>query len=407
MIFSNVRPGSIIIAKPYRFVPPYRGTFWTTFYRPFGRAMARRLFGVTKVEIRGGHHLRDSVARGDGILIASNHCRHSDPFLLGLLNAESGQPLHVMATWHLFNQGLLLALLLRRIGAFSVYREGPDRVALKTAVALLAEARRPLVIFPEGMASRSNHYLRPFMDGLALIARAAARQRSVTGGGIAVHPVAIRYRFEGAIDTTLAPRLEKLEMHIGWPPGRDASLLARAFKMGEELLARAEEKHFGARRSGAAPQRMAALIEHLLVPLETKWLGAPGDGESFARMKRVRGAILPALIAGSLSETEIKQRWNELALIDEAERWYRNPPTHLVSCATPEQLLETVERIEEMMMGRARPCGPLRAVIDVDPPIKLGGEPAIVIGANELLEQIRTRMEAMLVEERRPQPAST
>src|SRR6185436_4394217 len=245
MIFSNVRAGSIIIAKPYRFVPPYRGTFWTTFFQPFGRVMARRLFGVTKVEIRGGHHLRDSVARGDGILIASNHCRHSDPFLLGLLNEESGRPLHVMATWHLFNQGRVLAALLRRIGAFSVYREGPDRAALKTAVALLAEARRPLVIFPEGMASRSNHYLRPFMDGLALIARAAARQRASTGGRVAVHPVTIRYWFEGNIEATLAPRLEQMETNFGWPPSRDASLLARTFKVGEKLLARAEEKHFG------------------------------------------------------------------------------------------------------------------------------------------------------------------
>ncbi len=396
MIFSNVRAGSIIIAKPYRFVPPYRGTFWTTFFQPFGRAMARYVFGVTQVEIRGGQHLRDSVSRGHGILIASNHCRHSDPFLLGLLNAESGRPLHVMATWHLFNQGWVLAALLRRIGAFSVYREGPDRAALKTAVALLAEARRPLVIFPEGMASRSNHYLRPFMDGLALVARAAARQRSVHGGGIAVHPVTLRYTFEGDLEALLAPRLEMLEAQLGWPPGGNASLLARTFKIGEELLARAEEKHFGRRRSGAPPVRMTALIEHLLLPLETKWLGAPGEGESFARMKRVRGAILPALIAGSLSRTETDERWRELAIIDEAERWYRHPPTHLVSCATPEQLLETVERIEEMMMGRARPCGSLRVIIEVGEAIELGGQAAGVISANELLERIRSRMEAML-----------
>jgi 1-acyl-sn-glycerol-3-phosphate acyltransferase len=406
MIFSNVRPGSIIIAKPYRFVPPYRGTFWTSFFQPFGRWMVRRLFGITNVEIRGGHRLRNSVSRGDGVLIASNHCRHSDPFLLGLLNEASGRPLHVMTTWHLFNQGRLLAALLRRTGAFSVYREGPDRAALKTAVALLAEARRPLLIFPEGMASRSNDYLRPFMDGLALVARAAARQRSALGGQIAVHPVAIRYWFEGDIEAAIVPRLEKMEAQLGWPRGRNASLVARAFKVGEELLARAEQKHFGTRRPGTAPERMPALIEHILVPLETKWLGAPNEDESFARMKRLRGAILPGLIAGSLSKTEIDERWEELAVIDEAERWYRHPPTHLVSCATPEQLLETVERIEEMMMGRTRPCGPLRAVIQVDEAIELGGDIDSSMSATELLERIRTRMETMLAGEHELQPAT-
>src|SRR5204863_5825671 len=52
MIFSNVRPGSIIIAKPYRFVPPYRGTFWTTLLQPLGRTLPRRLSAVTRVDVR-------------------------------------------------------------------------------------------------------------------------------------------------------------------------------------------------------------------------------------------------------------------------------------------------------------------------------------------------------------------
>ena len=58
-MISNVRTGSLIIAKPYRFVPPYRGTFWTAMFRPFWRTMLRRAFGVARVEIRGGEHLRD------------------------------------------------------------------------------------------------------------------------------------------------------------------------------------------------------------------------------------------------------------------------------------------------------------------------------------------------------------
>ena len=335
------------------------------------------------------------MARGHGILIASNHCRHCDPFVLGLLIEETGRPNYIMTTWHLFNQGRLLAAFLRRVGAFSVYREGPDRTALKAAAQLVAEARRPVVIFPEGMASRSNDYLRPFMDGLALMARSAARQCAVSGGRVAVHPVAIRYSFEGNVEQALTPAVEEMEIHLGWTPRRELSSQERAFKLGEELLARAEEKFLGQPHYDAAPQRIARLVEHILAPLETLWLGGPREGESFARMKQLRGAILSGLIAGNLSEAGSARRWRQLADIDIAERWYRHPPTHLVSCATTEQLIETVERIEEMMLGRARIHRAMRAVIHVGEAIEVGGATGRGGGAG-LLEQIRGKMQLLL-----------
>jgi len=174
MAFSNIRAGSIILAEPYRFVPPYRSTFWTTALWPLYPGALRRRFGVIETKVHGAEHVRGSIARGQGVLLGTNHSRHSDPFVLGWLNKEIGQPVHVMATWHLFKQGRILAALLRRIGGFSVYREGPDRMAFKTAIKILVEARRPLVIFPEGLCSHANDYLRPFMDGVAAIARGAS-----------------------------------------------------------------------------------------------------------------------------------------------------------------------------------------------------------------------------------------
>ena len=396
MNLFKVRTGSVIIAEPYRFVPPYRSVFWLKFFQPFGRTIIRRVFGISPVEIRGAQHLRDSVARGHGILLTSNHCRHSDSFMLGLLNAETGRPLHLMATWHLFKQGWLLAALLRRWGAFSVYREGSDRMALKAAVTLLTEARRPLLIFPEGMVSRSNDYLRPFMDGVALIARGAARQRAAFGGCIVVHPVAVRYWFDGDLDAAITPAIEEMETRFGWTPGREFSLQGRAFKLGEELLGRAEEKHLGVRQTGSAPERITRLVDQILQPLEKEWPGGHSTDESFSRMKRLRSAILHGLIDQSVSQAETARRWEQLGNIDVAERWYRQPPTHLVSCATPEQLLETVERIEEMILGSARPYGRLRAMIQVGEAIEISGPPGRAADVTRLPEQIRARIEGML-----------
>ena len=87
----------------------------------------------------------------------------------------------------------------RRAGAFSVYREGMDREALKCAVQILVEAKRPLVLFPEGVVSRTNDHVNHLMDGTVFIARNAAKQRLTNGGTgkVVIHPTAIRYFFEG------------------------------------------------------------------------------------------------------------------------------------------------------------------------------------------------------------------
>ena len=82
-----------------------------------------------------------------------------DAIAVTVLGAQAGTPLYTMASWHVFMGRRHEAWLLRRLGAFSVYREGLDRTAIRTAIELLVEARRPLVIFPEGIITRSNDRL--------------------------------------------------------------------------------------------------------------------------------------------------------------------------------------------------------------------------------------------------------
>ena len=74
-----------------------------------------------------------------------------------------------------------------------------DRESLKASIQILAAARRPLLIFPEGHITRTNDRLGPLLEGTAFIARSAARQRAeqTPPGAVVVHPVAIRYLFLG------------------------------------------------------------------------------------------------------------------------------------------------------------------------------------------------------------------
>src|SRR6267378_3045922 len=164
---------NIVIAKTYCFVPPRFSPFWARIIQWYLPTYLRKTFGVTSWECEGAERLVASLNAGSGVLLASNHSQPCDPMVLGLLSRKVARAFHVMASWHLFMQSRAHSFLLPRIGGFSVYREGLDRESLKCATRILAEARFPLMIFPEGFVTRNNDRLLNLMDGVAFLARAA------------------------------------------------------------------------------------------------------------------------------------------------------------------------------------------------------------------------------------------
>ena len=169
----------IFVFKPYKFVAPVRTRFFSRLSRmlKMHRHLNWRLEGVKGHEVRNAFHLQESLNRGHSIILAPNHSRTADPIALGFLGEELNLDMYAMASWHLFNVSAVMRWFIRAVGAFSVNREGLDRKAIDTAIQILVDADRPLVIFPEGSTSRTNDWLMPFLDGIGFIARAAARQR--------------------------------------------------------------------------------------------------------------------------------------------------------------------------------------------------------------------------------------
>jgi 1-acyl-sn-glycerol-3-phosphate acyltransferase len=389
---------NIIVEKPYRFVPPYPGEFWTRFLRYYLPRYLRKTWGIAAAEIRGIEHLQESIRRGHGIVLAPNHCRPGDPLVMGLLNVQSGRPIHTMASWHLFAEGRFKSWLLRRIGAFSVFREGLDREALRTAIRILVEARRPLVMFPEGIIARTNDRLGTLQEGAAFIARTAAKQRAqaMPPGQVVIHPVALKYFFEGDLVASLSPVLETLEKRLSWRPQRQLPLLERIGRVGEALLSLKEIEYLGRAQPGTLRQRLSALIDHLLAPLEKEWLNGPCEAAAVERVKRLRSAIVPDLVAGGLSEDERARRWRQLADIYLAQQLDCYPPDYIRETPTPERLLETVERFEEDLTDVARTHGPLRVVIQLGPALEVSPVRAKAGSEDPLLMKLEQQLREML-----------
>lgn len=388
----------IVLDKPYQFIPPRRGRFWPAAFQLYLPHYLRDSHGIERVEWRQVERLKASLGAGHGLLLAPNHCRPCDPMVLGLLAREIGRPLFVMASRHLFEQDRFIAWLLPRVGAFSVYREGMDREALKCAIQILAQAKRPLILFPEGVISRTNDRLNNLMDGTAFIARSAAKQRAAATppGSVVVHPVAIRYFFHGDLAATITPVLDEIAARLSWRPQRGLPLPERIARIGAALLTLKELEHLGQPQQGDTSERIAAFIDHLLVPLEKEWLKGEREDDVIARVKRLRTAILPDMIAGEITEDERARRWRQLADLYLAQQLSCYPPDYLRSRPTPERMLETVERFEEDLTDKTRVHRGLRAVIEIGEAIEVSPARERGGGGDPVMRALRDQLETML-----------
>jgi len=389
---------NIVIAKPYRFVAPHRGRLWWRLFRPVLPLYLRKSHGIVGVECRGVERLRASLEAGHGIMLVPNHCRPPDPMVLGALSYEVGRPIYLIASWHLFMQNAVQTFLLPRLGVFSIYREGADREALKTAMQLTAEAERPLVIFPEGVISRHNDKLNNLMEGTALMARGAAKQRATANppGKVVVHPVAIRYFFDGDVSAVIRPVLRDIEHRLSWKAHEHLPVEERIGKIGGALLALKEIEHFGSAQTGTLPERLERLIDRLLVPLEAEWVKGRREKEVVQRVKLLRIAMVPDMAAGSLDPAELQRRWRQLADIYLAQQLAFYPPDYLAANPTPERLLETVERFEEDLTDTARVHTPIRAVVEVGEAIEVSPERTRSPEGDPLMSAIKNQLEKML-----------
>ncbi len=389
----------IIIDKPYQFVPPHRGNWWPTvvqWLQLYSRHLRKRE-GVESYEIRNADRLQESLRAGHGILLTPNHCRTADPLAMGWLAREVGTLVFAMASWHLFNQDRFTAWAIRKMGGFSVYREGVDKQAIETAVRILESAERPLIVFPEGATSRTNDRLHALLDGVAFIARRAAKLRAKQGGRVIVHPVAIKYLFQGDLEATVDPVLTEIERRFSWQPQGHYPLYERIVKVGRALLCLKEIEYFGEEQAGSLPERMIGLINRLLQPLEAEWLGEPQEGPVVPRVKNLRMKMLPDMVKGLVGAEERERRWRQLADIYLAQQ-VASYPTNYLTLPTVDRLLETVERYEEDLTDQARVHGRLKVIIQVGEAIEVSPERDRKAEVDPLMTLIAQQLQGMLDE---------
>lgn len=391
---------SVIVEKPYRFVPPHRGTKWPTAIQRLRLVdwYLKRKEGIVGYECRNRERFSASLARGDAVLLAPNHCRYADPLVLGWPAREAKTHVYAMASWHLFNRHRFDSFAIRKMGAFSIYREGQDRQSLETAIAILANAERPLILFPEGTTNRTNDRLQPLLEGITFIARNAARRRKKQSGGrVVIHPVGIKYVYEGDIRSWADAALAPMEERLGWYTDAALPLLQRIRRLGEGLLTLKEIEYTGASHAGPVQSRRDALIEAVLQPIEQRHSIEKNEQPVLLRVRAVRSRLLPTLLDPATPPQDKSRVKQELEAAELAQKLNSYVTGYLSqSPVTDTRVLETIQRFEEDYLGKASSPYPLRAIIDFDEAIEVPADRAPRGEIDPLLTALEDRLKRLL-----------
>lgn len=393
---------AIIIEKPYRFIPPWRGT-WLPYLTQKLHVLdwyLKKYEGVESYELRGIENLEESIKAGHGVLLTPNHSRYADPIVMGYIARRLNVYPFLMASWHLFHQSRAQSFAMKALGAFSIYREGPDRQSLDTAIDILSQARRPLVIFPEGAVFRTNDRLQELLDGVSLIARTAAKRRIKENpdAKVVIHPVAIKYVPTAPVVPMVREVLEDVEKRLTWSEYTSPtnSLLQRTNRAMHGLLCLKEIEHFGVPQTGTWIERQQNLVDCLLKDIETKWVGRVGQGAIIPRIKAIRTRMIPELLKSDLSSDQRHEIWEQLAKIYLSQQVSSYPYDYLQSPTTESRLLETAERLHEDLTDSTKRVGPLKAIIQVGQAIDVPAERSRGDASTDVMVVLRDNLQAML-----------
>ncbi len=391
---------NVLIEKPYEFVPAIESSFFQRLYTRTGmyKPTLSKRYGVIDHECRNLDLLRASIDAGHGIMLTPNHPRTTDPMIMCHLARETPTPFFIMASWHLFNSSYLTTLSIRLMGAFSVNREGLDRKAIDYAVEILRTGSRPLIIFPEGTTSRTNDLVMPLMEGPAFIARTAAKKREKDNGGkVVVHPVGIKYLYQGDIDRACDEVLSDIEHRLTWKPEAGISVIDRIVRVGNAMLTLKEiQAGIEATDGLTLKQRQSRLVDHLLHPLEREWLGSEQNTGIQIRIKSLRMKIFPELSRNEVTTEERHRRWVQLEDTYLAQQVECYPENYVVQLQSVDRILETIEKFEEDLTDTCRKHGQMKAIIDMGEAIEVSTKRDKSAQTDPLMVAIREQLEAKL-----------
>lgn len=317
--------------------------------------------------------LRKAHRNGDRLLFVMNHPSHSDPQVVAEIHRRLGIQSCFMAAYDVFLRGKFTAWGMRRMGNFSVDREGADRKAMATAIQVLRDGTLSLNIFPEGNVYLTNDRIAPFMDGAAFIAIKA--QAAVDDAPVKVIPLSLKLTHLTTPSRAITQRMIKLgaDSHYQFPPGASDDPVGAVLGLGRHILGHYLEAHGF---HGEFPNAVCSLAPVLhnfasnLVDRVENGLGFvdSNNADLVSRIAKVRAKIHQIRTDAEATPHPEIDGLADRAILALRIHGYLMP--YLTENPTIDRYDETVERIAEDFYSRNMPrTGPRRALAQFGEPI--------------------------------------
>lgn len=380
----------------YRFIPPYRGTIWCKVLAPLVTHQLRKDLQIPRWKFTGLDRLAEARKEGAGVLLATNHSRLADTFVLGRTSVEAQWYFYYMASYHLFRESAFKRWIINRLGAFSVYREGVDREALREASRILAEGERPLVVYPEGTWFRRNDRLGILQEGIGLIVRQALLKKERP---IKVFPTILKYWYLDDPSEAISQRLGKLENDLGWRTHEEIPLIDRIDKLGEAQLVLKELEYRGEAGRGPVGERLPRFVDETLSRLEAAHGRRHGSEERLERIRTLRQALVKELFGKSDASKEAHALQRELTELLQCELFLAQDPEYHRENPTIERLAEALQRLEESLTDSETPVAPMGVHVEIGEPIdaaEFSGRKASRGAGDPLVQILDERMRGIL-----------
>ncbi len=354
----------------YCFRPPKPSRFWEWALTPVRRRVYRNMYGVRDLELRGEEHVQAALEAGHGVMFAVNHPAHGDPFVVFEAMARLRAPCCYLAAWQVFTGWMgLKGFAFQRLGAFSVDREGTDMRAFRTAVDVLTQGDRSLVIFPEGDVYHLNDRITPLREGAAMIVLTAAHRRKRSNGPpLYIIPCGLKYYYLQDPMEQVESIMGRLEAQIYWRPRPDRPLVERIHRYAEAILALKDLEYRQALGEGSLPQRIGSLTKHILRQMEERHFAKVCQEPIPVRVKQLRHQILTALGAQATDDDAVGEAGSggttpdvdedvlavgrrDLEDLHLVTQLFSYPGDYVAEDPSIERICETIDKFEEDALG--------------------------------------------------------
>lgn len=417
--------------KQLTFYPPKTSPFWIAICKLGIRRSIRRQLKVTEIDVSPEDLALLKQLQCERCLLTPSHSGGYEPHIMMYLSKLTGAIYNFVAAVEVFEQAPINRWLMPRLGVYSIIRGTVDRQSFAATRQLLADGRRPLVIFPEGHAILQNSTLAPFQEGVVQLAfKAYEDSRSADpNANLYCVPLAIKYTYLKDMRRAMEESLGKLESALSAEKpspsksGQRESALshyARLRRIAEAVLLANEKAHsIGLTDSSARPlpSGMNDRIQDLKSLVTAKYerqLGiTSNDRQSLLDRIRALFVAVDRIVHDEAPASEYEQR-----LVQERQQMARTLyydlwrllqfvaiyDGYVRQSMTVERFLDVLGLLELEVFQTRRVWGPRKATIKLGQPINLKdhaesynqNKRATVQQINASLEsEVRQNLEAM------------